>query len=810
MWDTLWQDLTYAIRTFARSPGFTAVAVITLALGIGANTAIFSVINGVLFQPLRFGQPNDLTVVWETSAAENVEKSETAAGTFLDWRERNQTMDDLTAWTWETFVLQSDDESVSLTGVLVYPNFLSVLRTDPLFGRAFTMDDAMPGRRGDVLLISHALWTDRWGGDPGVVGRTVRLDGRPLTIVGVMPPDVAAPDTEAQLWQPVGFYSPMRWERHNRRLTVYGRLKPGVTLAQAQGDLSRVAAQLREGQYADIYRGWDARVVPLRDEIVGDSRATLVVAFAAVGLVLLIACVNIANMLLARAAARQREIAVRSALGAGQGRITRQVLTESVILGLGGGLLGVGFAAFTHRLLLSFQPGIIPRAEELALDSAALGFAVGVSVLTGLLFGLAPVLQSTRVDLQEALKEGGSRSATAGRRQNRLRALLVTAQLALATVLLCGAGLLIRTMLELQGVDPGFKPQGAVAARMFLDGSRYDSTALVRHYFQEALQRLRALPGVEFVGASSALPTDPMGDNYDLPYRLEGQRELPSNELPQADFRVVTPGYFESLQVPLLSGRLMSDADRSDTPFVALVNQSMARQTWPGQSPLGKRFETPSTDWHWFEVVGVVGDTRYYGLDSEPRPEIYVAHAQVPRTIMTFVVRTDGPPAASADAVRGALLELDPDQPSHSIVTLETLVSDTIATERFYTLVLGILAAVALVLASAGIYGVLSYWVNQRTQEIGVRLALGATRGTVLRHVVGHGMSLAATGIVIGLAGALASTRVLSNTLYGVGSGDPITFTAVALTLGGIAALACCVPALRASRLDPVAALRQE
>jgi len=810
MFDTTRQDIGYAFRTLLRNPTFAVIAITTLALGIGANTAIFSVINGVVLQPLQFGDPGDLTVVWEVNAGGNVEASETAVGTFLDWREKNQSFEDMTTWTWDTFVLQTKDDSQVLDGVWVYPNFFSVLRYSPLFGRTFVMDDAPTGQRSDVVLISHALWRDRWGGDPGVVGETIRLDGRTATIIGVMRPDVAAPDPDVSIWVAAGLQSPARWERHSRRYTVFGRLKDGVGVSQAQADMSRISSELRAGEYSDIYDGWDAAVVPLQEVVVGNVRATLLIAFACVGLVLLIACVNIANMLLARAAARQREIALRSALGAGRGRITRQLLTESVILALLGGSVGVVFAVFTHWLLLGFEPGIIPRAEELSIDGWALVFAMAVALLTGFLFGLFPALQGTRVDLQDALKTGGGKGMTAGRRQTQMRGGLVTAQLALATVLLCGAGLLIRSMAELRRVDPGFDTTRTLAARAFLDGNRFTDEESIRNYFSQVQERIATVPGVRAVGASSALPMDPMGINYDLPYRLDGHAGLPDNQLPEADFRVVTPGYFDAMGIPLRSGRTFSNADRAETINVMLVNEAMVEMAWPGRSPLGVLVNTPSTDWNTFQVVGVVANTRYYGLDSDPRPEMYVVHNQVPRSNMSYVVGADGNPTGLVDAVRREIAAHDPAQPAHSVVPLIDLVSDTVAASRFYALVLGIFAAVALALSAAGIYGVLSYWVNQRTSEIGVRIALGSSARGVLRLVVGHGMRYTLLGVGLGLVGAVVSTRVLSNVLYGVGTADPLTFVSVTVVLSAIALLACWIPASRASRVDPVAALRDE
>jgi putative ABC transport system permease protein len=617
--DAVGQDIRFAVRLLARAPGFTLIAVLTLALGIGANTAIFSVINGVLFRPLQFGEPEQLVVITEQHPTQRTESDAASMGVFLDWRAGNRTLADVTLWGSTRFVLDYEEEPSWLEGVIVYPNFFQVLQLQPLFGRPLTMDDATEGRRGNVAVISHRLWRDRWGADPDIVGTVIRLDAQPVEIVGVMKPKVAAPLPEVDLWLPVKFTAPNRWTRHARWLNAVGRISPGVTLAQARDDFRRISNELQVGEFSDIYEGWQAAVEPMRERIVGEARATLVVAFIAVGLVLLIACVNIANMLLARAAVREREIAVRSALGAGRARLTRQLLTESVILSLGAGVVGIVFAKVAHNLILAFEPGIIPRAEELALDGTALGFAVLASAVTGILFGLAPALHGARVDLQETLTESGSRSASAGRRHNRMRAMLVTSQLALTTMLLCGAGLLMRTMVELQKVDPGFDTERAVAARVFMNRASYNTSEKVRQYGLDLRAALQTMPGVEYVGGTTALPMDPLGVNYDLPYRLEGQEHLEDDELPQADFRVVTPGYFEAMGISIVRGRDLNDFDGPTAPRVALVNQTMANEVWPGRSPVGERIYTPAWDWEWFEVIGVVSDTRYYGLGTEPR-----------------------------------------------------------------------------------------------------------------------------------------------------------------------------------------------
>ncbi|MGH9322396.1 MAG: ABC transporter permease, partial [Vicinamibacteria bacterium] len=646
--------------------------------------------------------------------------------------------------------------------------------------------------------------------DPSIVGKTLRIDSEAHTIIAVMRPDVAAPDSSADLWIPYSFQSPIRWERHHRRLIIYGRLRDGVSLEAAQEDFSRIAAELRTGEFKDIYEHWDAFLVPLREEIVGGSRPTLLVALAAVALVLLIACVNIANMLLARSAGRRREMALRTAIGAGRGRVIAQLLTESLLLAAAGGALGIVVALVTHRLLLRFEPGILPRVEELSLDHWALAFASVVTALSGVLFGLAPAVQTLRLHVQKFLQQGSGRGSTEGRGFTRLRAFLVTSQLALAAILLCGAGLLGRTLVELERVDPGFRTENRIALRVFLDTDRYESDEEVAEYYRRLTERLSQLSGVQAAGASSALPMDPLGISYDLPYRLEGQRELDDNELPQADFRVVTPGYFESMGVSLVAGRLFDGFDRADRPFVALVNETMAKQVWPDATPLGRRFETPSTGWKWFEVAGVVSDTRYHGLRSEPRPEIYVAHAQVPRAIMTFVVRAGAEEASFAASLRREVLAQDPAQPTHSLVTMDDLVSDTVKAERFYALVLAAFSALALTLAASGVFGVLSYWVAARTMEIGVRMALGASRFEVMRDVMSKGLGLGLLGAALGLAGAAFATRVVESVLFQVSATDGMTYVGVALLLLGTALSACALPALRASRVDPIVALRDE
>jgi predicted permease len=812
MLETMIQDIRFAWRGFRKTPGFTLVAILTLALGIGSNTAIFSLIDGVLLRPLKYGEPEELVVVWETNAAGGFDKSWTSTALFYDWREQSQTMTDLTGWAWDTFILgqEGDTESQVVNGILVYPNFFKTLAVRPLLGRPFTEADAQPDEVPTVTIVSHRLWRDRWGADPSLVGRTITIRGLPLTVVGVMPPDVAVPRPEVDLWVPMAWrVRGIYWERYNRWLEVYGRLRPGVTVEQASADVARITASLTTGDLVPVYDGWSARVESLQHHVVGPATARLWVTFAAVGLVLLIACVNIANMLLARTAAREHEVSVRRALGATGRRIWRQLLTESVILSLAGGTAGVALAYVTHRGLIAAQPDILPRAAELGLNTTALGFALLVSIAVGLLFGLAPALYSRRIDLQQSLKDGGIRGSTSGSAHGRLRGVLVATQLALTVTLLCGAGLLLRSLLKLGDVDPGFDPQGSIVALVDLDDQRYDDDDKIRMYYDQLLEGLAAIPGVESIGASSALPMDPMGINYDLPYRLVGQEDLETHELPSADFRVVSPGYFETMRIPVIRGRTFTEYDTPDAPLVALVNQAMADLVWPNADPVGERMETPSVDWTWFEVVGVVGDTRYYGLGSESKPEIYVAHSQVPRNYMSIAIRTAADPAALTSTIRREVLAQDQAQPAHTVVPMEDLVADSIASERFYALLLSVFAAVALVLSAVGVYGVLSYWVNQRTHEIGIRIALGADRAAVVGLVIRRGMGLAILGAAVGLGGAFGVTRVLDSVLFDVEATDPLTFAAVAGLLLSTAFVACWLPAFRASRLDPVGALRE-
>ena len=802
---TFLTDLRYAARALTRMPGFTAVAALTLALGVGANTAIFSVVYGVLLRPLGVTEPERLVFLFQTNLAEGRTRSGTSPANFNDWRAETQSFDGLTAFIWESVTLQGDQEAEELGACLmVSANFFSVLGIEPAAGRTFRAEDEVEKRRGQVTVISHALWQRRWGGDPGAIGRKVRLDGEAYEIVGVMPPGVDLPQGAVDLWIPQDF-DPEN-PSMTRRLVSIGRLGDGVGIEQAQAEMSLLSERLAE-VYPE-YRNWDVTLVPAHEWVVGRTRPAILVAFGAVGLVLLIACANMANLLLARAAVREREMATRRALGASRRRILRQVLTESGLLAILGGGLGVLLALAGHQLLIRLSPGILPRLGDVRLDLPVLGFAAAVSLATGMVFGLAPALHATGVNLGGALAEGG-RGAAGSRRFRRARTALVVAQVAVAVTLLAGAGLLLRSLWGLTQVDPGFRAEGAVAARIGLDDAAYPDNDAEGQYFERLLERLRAQPGMRAAGVVSGLPMDPLGIDFAIPYEAEGQSFGEDEQRSRADFRVASSGYFASLGVPLLSGRDFDDRDGKGKP-VTIVNQTMARQVWPGENPIGRRLTIYFSGRDTYEVVGVVDDVKFRGLSAEPRPEMYLPLARAPFGWMTVVARTDGDAAALIPTLRREALAIDPAQPIHSAFTVAQLVANSTADSRFYAVLLGCFAAVALALSAAGIYGVITYWVNRRTREIGLRMALGADRGAVVGIVLGRGLAVTAIGLVVGVAGAFATTRLLADMLFGVGPMDPLVLAAVAVVLAAVAVAACYLPARRASRLAPTEALRFE
>ncbi len=804
---TLRGDLRYAVRKLARSPGFTAVAVLTLALGIGANSAIFSVVNAVLLRPLNYEDPEGLVMVWERNVPRNQHRNVVASVNFAAWREQNRVFEDMAAMfgTGATLIEGGDPERIQ--AAVVSPNFFQILRAAPQHGRVFLPEEGETAN-AQVVVLSHGFWQRRYAGSTDVVGRTLSLSGDPHTIVGVMPASFKGVRfgsmSEKDLWAPL----PWAWAQgyRGRAWMVVARLRPGVPLEGAQAEMSTIASRLE--QEHDYNDGWGVNVVPLREQVVGDVRLALLVLLSAVGFVLLIACANVANLSLARASSRQKEFAIRSAIGAGRGRIMRQLLTESSLLAVLGGGAGLLLGVWGVDLMIALSPGDIPRTDEIGVSGSVLLFTLLVSVLAGALFGLAPALQASRSDLQASLREGSrGSSAISGR---RLRSALVVTEMALAVVLLIGAGLVIRSFWKLNQVDPGFDADNVLSVRVALPGSAYPEEAEQVAFFGELLGRVETSPGVASAAATIALPLSG-GLAPGTSFIVEGRPEPPRAERPVADIRAVTPGYFRTMGTRLLRGRGFTDRDEAESPMVIVVSETLARNSWPGEDPIGKRLSVSWDGMISSEVIGVVADVRHNSLDAVPRGTIYYAYPQFPIfSFMNLVVRSSSDPTALVTSIRREVSQLDADLPVYNVTTMRELVEGSVADERFNMLLLGLFAALALLLASIGIYGVISYSVTQRTHEIGIRVALGAEQARVLRLVIQRGMGLAVAGVVIGLGAALGLTRLMASLLFEVSGTDPLTFSGVALLLLSVALAACYVPASRATRIDPVTALRSE
>jgi putative ABC transport system permease protein len=807
---TLLQDLHYGLRMLRKNPGFTLVAVVALALGIGANSAIFSVVNSLLLRPLPFEQPDRLVQVWESSAKLGRNEIPASFPNFADWRDQNHVFEQTVAYSDWSFNLTGAAEPERIRGAIVSPAFFSTLGIKPILGRTLLPDEDQPGKDLSVV-ISRKLWQRRFNSDPNVVGKTIDLNGKNFAVVGVAAgaADLPGLSDDTELWAPVsqgfGFTN-----RRGHYLNVIARLKPGVGLDQARAEMSRIAAALSR-QYPEANADRGVRLVPLQEQVVGDVRLALLVLLGAVVFVLLIASTNVANMLLARAASRRKEIAIRTALGAGRWRLVRQLLTESLLLSLVGGTLGLLLALWGVDLLVAFGPSDLPRVKEVAVDGRVLAFTFAVSVLTGLVFGLMPALQSSRPELNETLKEGG-RSATGGAARRRVRSSLVVAEVALSLVLLIGAGLLLKSFFRLRAVNPGFNPHGVLTMQIDLSGPNYQKGSQLTAFRDQLLERVEALPGVEAAATASAVPVAPDANFWRLSFAIEGQTPDPANRL-IAYYNGISPDYFRVMQIPLLRGRAFDEHDMRNAPGVVIVNETLARTYFPGSDPIGRRItlndENPKEE-DWATIVGVVKDTKPRELSGEPVAEMYMPYAQQPEPNMALMIRTAGRPDAVAAAVRREVLAIDHDQPVYGVRTLPAVMSEAVATPRFRTYLLGVFAALALVLAVVGIYGVMSYAVTQRTHEFGIRMALGARGKDVLKLVVGHGMALALAGVLIGLAASFALTRVMAGLLYGVTPTDPLTFASLSLLLVAVALLACLVPARRAAKVDPVVALRYE
>ncbi|MCA1619677.1 MAG: ABC transporter permease [Acidobacteria bacterium] len=801
---TLLQDVRFGLRVLWKRPGFTAVALAVLALGVGANTAIFSVVNAVLLRPLPYPGSERVVAFDGINPSKGVEESNMSAPDFADWKAQARSFEALSIYTEGGSNLTGAGEPERVTAAWVGPDFFRAIGVGAARGRALLPEDEDPGA-ALVVVISHGLWQRRFGSDPGAVGRTVELGGRSREVVGVMPPGFDFP-RRAELWGALQL-EVAKEPRDNRSYQVLGRLREGVSLAQAQAELDTITARLAEG-YPVTNTGWGVDLDPLKEETVGEMRSALLLLLAAVALVLLIACANVANLLLARAAGRRREVALRLALGAGRWRVARQMLTESLLLALAGGALGAGLGVWLTDLLVALAPENTPRLAEASLDARVLLFAAGATLLTGLAFGIVPALQASRADLGETLKEGG-RGSSGGR--SRVRSALVVAEVALSLLLLAGAGLLVKSFARLQAVSPGFDSEGVLTARVSLPGARYKEPAQKAEFYRALTERLGALPGVEAAGATVSLPLG--GSNLSVWRGLipEGRPATPESDAPAA-YAVVTPGYFRTMRIPLRAGRVFDERDDANSPKVIVINETLARKVFGGQEPLGRHVTIWRDEEFPRQIVGVVGDTKPSSLDAEGAPQMYVPHAQDAGWggLSVAVRARGGDPSALAPLLREEVRALDRQLPVYDVKTMGKVWADSTAYRRVTMFLMAGFAAAALLLAGVGLYGVLSYTVAQRTHEIGIRMALGAQGRDVLRLVVRQGMLLTLAGLGVGLAVALLLTRLMTGLLYGVSAADPAVYALVSLLLAAVALVACLVPARRATKVDPMVALRYE
>ena len=790
-------DLRYAVRGLRSSPGFTAVALLTLAMGIGASTTIFSVANAVLLRPFPYYQPDRIVRLYETTPT--TQTFSVSEPNYLDWRQRVRGMSQLAAVAGRDASLLGDGDPQQLNALAATPSLFPLLGVRPILGRVFGDEEAKPGAPARVVVLSYALWQTRFGGDPAIVGRTLNLSGASYEVIGVMPSQFAFPGNPV-LWEPLA-PSPSA-QRDDHQLAVLGRLAPNVTLGQALDEMRSVARDLAR-QYPATNGEWGANVTSLEEWLIGRELTTRVrVLLVAVGLLLLMACVNVANLLLARATARQREMSVRAALGAGRGRIVRQLLTESLVLSAVGAAIGVALTVLAVPVLRDVGQTAIPRLDELDIDWRVVSFGIGASLVTGILFGIAPALQASRASLNDVLRSGG-RVAAAG----RLRSILIVTSVAMALVLLVGAGLVGRSFERLMRVDYGFRAEGVFAATLSLPNGRYPERAQRAAFYSETLRRLSATPGVRAVGFTNIAPFS--GGSTSISFTAVGRQPAKGDEFLSANWRSVSPGYFAAIGVALEKGRLFTETDGLEAPRVIVISETMARRIWPGTDPLGQQITLSGNPTPW-TVVGIVGDIRDQLLQQEPEPLMYLSFQQVPWAGMWLVVRTTGDPMALAPVVRREIHAIDPLLPVANELPLSRLVSQIAAQPRFTALVFGLFAAAALVLAVVGVYGLVAYGVTQRTREIGVRLALGANPSRIVGGVVRHGVGLAGFGVAIGLWSAYALSRFMQGILYDVAPTDAVTYLAVAALLVGCAAAASILPARWAARLDPVRALRDE
>ncbi len=809
---TIWQDLRYGARVLMKKPGFTAVAVLTLALGIGANTAVFSVVNSVLVRPLPYKNPDRLALVRESLPKLGWNDVACSAAESLDYQEGNHVFSEIAAFTDLSLNLTGQGEPLRVQAARVSAGLFPLLGVEPLRGRVFSPSEDQGGGSG-VVILSYRLWQSHFGANPELIGKVVSLDDKPFEVVGVMPPRFEFPYNGGTFARAPGLWVPLALTDQEKKTRAsdlqygtIGRLKPGISLEAAQADIEAVASRFQQ-QHPDIYGDVQitASVVGFKQDVVKKVRLILLILLGAVSLVLLIACVNVANLLLARAVSRQKEIAIRSALGAGSWRIVRQLLTESVLLSLLGGGCGLLLAIWMLELISRFGPGDVPRLEEINLDPVVLTFTLGLSLLTGVLFGLAPALQSARLDLNQILKNAAGRG-TPGGDGKRLRGLLVVFETASAFVLLVCAGLLINSFTRLLRVPPGFNPEGVVIAQTALPTARYRKAESRKAVQKDLLERLQALPGVQAAGVTTNLPL--VGDRG-IGFLIEGDTAETVNTAYNA---WVSNDYFQALGIQLLTGRSFTDADRENTPPSVVVNETMQRRFWPDGDAIGRRIKWGGWPDNWLTIVGVVADVKVSSLEAETRPAIYMPIFQIPlaRSNVIYVVRSSTDTASVVAAFRKEIKAVDAELPVYDIRTMNQVIAASIAERRFSMLLLAVFACAALLLAAIGLYGVISFSVTERTSEIGIRLAMGATHRDVLKLVVGQGVCLSLAGIVLGIVVAIAMTRLMTSLLFGVSANDPLTFIAVSVVLTGVALGACFVPARRAAKIDPMVALRYE
>jgi predicted permease len=809
------QDLRYGMRVLRKNPRITSMIVLSLAIGIGANTAIFSVTSTLLLKPLPYPNADRLAILWLRSPGIGIPQDWPSPGQYHDIKTRNHVFEETALAIGDNYILTGLSRAMKVDGISASSSLLPMLGAKPLLGRIFLPEEDRPGKTQTVVL-TYALWQQTFSGDPNILGRSITLDGKARTVIGVLPPDfrlnheviptVAGID-KPEIFLPLPMDAKDEQEYGSENFNILARLKPGVTMQQAQADIAIIAARIREEKHRDP--SFTISVVPLTEQVVGNVRTAVLILFGAVALVLLIACTNVANLLLSRATVRQKEIAMRTALGAGRMRVVIQLLTESVLLGLLGGAAGLLIAAGCLYAVRQMHPGNIPRLDELGLDFGVLAFTLAISILTGVVFGLAPAFRASRIDLNTVLKAGGrgSRSGGLSVRRDKLRGVLAIAELAVSLTLLTGAGLLVRSFVRLVNVPPGFDPEHAISMQVAAYGPKFEQPAQRLQFYQDLDRRVLSLPGVTGVGAVSVLPLTPSVGWGGM--QIEGYVPPPNQPELQVDQRVATANYFTAMNIPLIHGRFFSSNDTDKSQPVVLVDEKMANRFWPNGDAVGKRIRHNDKS-PWLTIAGVVGVVKQYGLDTDTRMVVYYAHSQHPGGSMFLVARTTSEPAALADAIVQQVRAIDPDVPVYDIATMVQRVHESVARQRFAMTMLGAFAAFAMILAAVGVYGVMSFLVTQGTPDIAIRMALGAQRNSILSLVFQQGMALALIGVAMGLAGALSLTRLMGGLLFGVSARDPLTFVGVAFLLTMVALAACYFPARRAMRVDPMAALREE